>query len=78
MHCQLLDTRQLWKNNYEILSEDIETNQRKRLHMKDLQIHDKQIEVYTLIEIESIVLKMGKRLKDILACHIHICHYFTL
>ena len=72
------DTRQLWKNNYEILAEHIETNQRKRLHMKDLQLHDKQIEVYTLVEIESILLKIGKSLKDILTFHIHIRHYFAL
>ncbi|KAG5599419.1 hypothetical protein H5410_030789 [Solanum commersonii] len=49
MHYQVCDARQLWKNNYEILSQDITTIQRKRLCMKDLQLNEKQIEAYTLV-----------------------------
>lgn len=33
--------------------------------MKDLQLNDKKIEVYTYVEIENILLNIGKSLKDI-------------
>ncbi|XP_049387184.1 uncharacterized protein LOC125851434 [Solanum stenotomum] len=59
------DTRKLWENNYGILSEDITHIQRKRLQFNDLQLNTKQIEAYTLFEIESILLTMGRSLKDI-------------
>ncbi|XP_049362072.1 uncharacterized protein LOC125826778 [Solanum verrucosum] len=65
MNCQVSDTRKLWENNYGILSEDIMHIQRKRLQFNDLQLNTKQIEVYTLFEIESILLKIGRSLKDI-------------
>ncbi|KAH0729428.1 hypothetical protein KY289_000616 [Solanum tuberosum] len=65
MNCQVSDTRKLWENNYGILSEDITHIQRKRLQFNDLQLNTKQIEAYTLFEIESILLKMGRSLKDI-------------
>ncbi|XP_069146144.1 uncharacterized protein [Solanum lycopersicum] len=44
IHCQVSDSHKLWENNYNILSEDITSMQRKRLHLKDLQLTDKQIE----------------------------------
>ncbi|XP_060190349.1 uncharacterized protein LOC132619465 [Lycium barbarum] len=65
IHCQVFDSSMVWKNNYEILSEDIPTLQRKRLRMKILLLSQEQIEAYTLFEIESILLKMGKSLQDI-------------
>ncbi|XP_019240131.1 PREDICTED: uncharacterized protein LOC109220120 [Nicotiana attenuata] len=65
IHCQVTDCRKIWKTNFEILSEDIISLQRKRFRLKDLQLTKKQLEAYTLFEIESILLKMGKSLKDI-------------
>ncbi|XP_075088410.1 uncharacterized protein LOC107790380 [Nicotiana tabacum] len=65
IHCQVTDCRKIWKPNFEILSEDIISLQRKRFRLKDLQLTKKQLEAYTLFEIESILLKMGKSLKDI-------------
>ncbi|XP_019240003.1 PREDICTED: uncharacterized protein LOC109219999 [Nicotiana attenuata] len=65
IHCQVTDCRKIWKTNFEILSEDIISLQRKRFRLKDLQLTKKQLEAYTLFEIESILLKIGKSLKDI-------------
>nr|XP_009789935.1 PREDICTED: uncharacterized protein LOC104237479 [Nicotiana sylvestris] len=59
------DSSKFWKNNRGILSEDITSLQRKRFQLKNLQLTEKQVEAYTLFEIETIILKMGKSLKDI-------------
>lgn len=65
MLCQVSDARQVWKNNYGILSEDITSMRRQKLRMQDLQLNQNQIEAYTLLEIESTLLKIGKSLKHI-------------
>ncbi|XP_062089334.1 uncharacterized protein LOC133795888 [Humulus lupulus] len=65
IHCQVSDASQLWKSNYTALSEDMVSLQRKRFRMKDLQLTEQQVEVYTLFEIEGIMLKMGKSLKEV-------------
>ncbi|KAM3376292.1 hypothetical protein P3S68_015007 [Capsicum galapagoense] len=65
IHCQVSDSAKLWRTNYEILSEDITSLQRKRFQVKDLQLTEKQLEAYTLFELETILVKMGKSLKDI-------------
>ncbi|XP_062075050.1 uncharacterized protein LOC133779064 [Humulus lupulus] len=65
IHCQVSDASQLWKSNYIALSEDITSLQRKRFRMNGLKLTEQQVEAYTLFEIESIMLKMGKSLKDI-------------
>ncbi|KAH0712136.1 hypothetical protein KY289_008095 [Solanum tuberosum] len=65
IHCQVSDSSKLWRSNYEILSEDITSLQRKRFQLEDLQLTEKQLESYTLFEIETILMKMGKSLKDI-------------
>ncbi|KAH0735831.1 hypothetical protein KY285_011538 [Solanum tuberosum] len=65
IHCQVSDSSKLWRSNYEILSEDITSLQRKRFQLEDLQLTEKQLESYTLFEIETILVKMGKSLKDI-------------
>ncbi|KAM3234137.1 hypothetical protein P3L10_019496 [Capsicum annuum] len=65
IHCQVSDSAKLWRTNYEILSEDITSLQRERFQVKDLQLTEKQLEAYTLFELETILVKMGKSLKDI-------------
>lgn len=65
MNCQVLDSHKLRENNYCILSEDITSMQRKRLRSIDSQLNAKQIESYTLLDIESIFLKMGRSLNYI-------------
>ncbi|KAK9174942.1 hypothetical protein WN944_026946 [Citrus x changshan-huyou] len=63
--CWVSDAPQLWKSNYTTLSEDITSLQRKKFRLKDLQLTKQQVEAYTLLEIETIMLKMGKSLRDI-------------
>lgn len=65
IYCQVSNVSELWKTHAETLSEDILTLQRKRFNVPDLQLTDKQIECYTLIEIENIMQKLGKSLRDI-------------
>nr|XP_025887491.1 uncharacterized protein LOC112941712 [Solanum lycopersicum] len=65
IHCQVSDSSKLWRSNYEILSEDITSLQLKRFQLEDLKLNEKQLESYTLFEIETILLKIGKSLKDI-------------
>ncbi|XP_024042716.1 uncharacterized protein LOC107175162 [Citrus sinensis] len=63
--CWVSDAPQLWKSNYTTLSKDITSLQRKKFRLKDLQLTEQQVEAYTLLEIETIMLKMGKSLRDI-------------
>ena len=65
IHCQVSDSNKLWENNYKILAEYITSMKRKRLHLKDLQISDKQIEAYSLLEIENMLIKHKRSLRDI-------------
>ena len=50
------DSSKLWRSNYEILSEDITSLQRKRFQLADLKLNEKQLESYTLFEIETILI----------------------
>ena len=61
IHCQVADALKLWTTHYEILSEYIATMQRRKYKVNNLHLSDSQIEAYTLFEIESIMLKMGKK-----------------
>ncbi|XP_024979018.1 uncharacterized protein LOC112516232 [Cynara cardunculus var. scolymus] len=63
-HCQVSDALRLWNTYYEILSEDITIMQR-RFKVNNLKLTALEIEAYTLFEIESIMEKMGKSLKEI-------------
>ncbi|XP_069147085.1 uncharacterized protein [Solanum lycopersicum] len=65
IHCQVSDSYKLWRSNYEILSNDITSLQRKIFQLEDLKLNEKKFESYTLFEIETILLKIGKSLKDI-------------
>ena len=57
IHCKVSDPHMFWENNYKILLEYITLMKRKRLHHKDLQLTDKQIEAYSLLEIENMLIK---------------------
>ncbi|XP_074373675.1 uncharacterized protein LOC141714026 [Apium graveolens] len=65
IYCQVSDASQLWKNTYTALSEDITSLQRKRFRNKCLQLTKEQVEAYTLVEIETLMQKLGKSLRDI-------------
>ncbi|KAL6540370.1 hypothetical protein OROHE_012141 [Orobanche hederae] len=47
------------------LSEDILSLQRKRFKVPELQLTQQQIETYTLLEIEELMQKLGKSIRDI-------------
>lgn len=65
IYCQISDASQLWKNTYTALSEDMTSLQRKRFRNKELQLNEEQVEAYTLLEIETLMQKLGKSLRDI-------------
>ncbi|XP_074374103.1 uncharacterized protein LOC141714484 [Apium graveolens] len=65
IYCQVSDASQLWKNTYTALSEDMTSLQRKRFRNKELQMTEEQVEAYTLVEIETLMQKLGKSLRDI-------------
>ncbi|XP_074323219.1 uncharacterized protein LOC141660159 [Apium graveolens] len=56
---------ELWKTHSQILSEDMLHMQRKRFQFPTLQLTTTQTEAYALVEIESLMHKLGKSLKDI-------------
>ncbi|KAL8087815.1 hypothetical protein AgCh_037814 [Apium graveolens] len=56
---------ELWKTHSQILSEDMFHIQRKRFQFPTLQLTTAQTEAYALVEIESLMQKLGKSLKDI-------------
>ena len=41
IHCQVSDSSKLWRSNYEILSENITSLQRKRFQLEDLKLNEK-------------------------------------
>ncbi|KAJ9547468.1 hypothetical protein OSB04_020011 [Centaurea solstitialis] len=59
------DALRLWNTHYEALSEDIAIMQAKRFKVNNLKLTAAKIEAYTLFEIESIMLKTGKSLKEV-------------
>ncbi|XP_074355163.1 uncharacterized protein LOC141693869 [Apium graveolens] len=63
--CQVSNIPELWKTHSTILSEDMLYLQRKRFQVPDLQLTQEQIESYALVEIEGLMQKLGKSLKDI-------------
>ncbi|XP_024981688.1 uncharacterized protein LOC112518279 [Cynara cardunculus var. scolymus] len=64
-HCQVSDALRLWNTHYEILSKDITIMQRKRFKVNNLKLTASELEAYTLFEIESIMVKIGKSLNEI-------------
>ncbi|KAG5615892.1 hypothetical protein H5410_015716 [Solanum commersonii] len=51
--------------HYQVSDSHIISMQRKRLRLKDLKLNEEKIEAYSLFEIENILQKMSKSLKDI-------------
>ncbi|WOG91187.1 hypothetical protein DCAR_0310435 [Daucus carota subsp. sativus] len=65
IHCQVSDASHLWKNCFIALSEDITSLHRKRFNNKELKLTEEQVEAYTLVELETLMQKSGKSLRDI-------------
>ncbi|XP_077223478.1 uncharacterized protein LOC143857091 [Tasmannia lanceolata] len=64
LFCEISNPLELWERNWRRLSDDILYRQRKALEYAELQLNDYQIENYTLFDIESILVRSGKSLKD--------------
>ncbi|XP_074363652.1 uncharacterized protein LOC141704304 [Apium graveolens] len=63
--CQVSNVPELWKSHSTILSKEMLYLQRKRFQVPNLHLTQEQIESYALVEIEGIMQKLGKSLKDI-------------
>ncbi|XP_074336548.1 uncharacterized protein LOC141673702 [Apium graveolens] len=63
--CQVFNVLELWRTHSEILSEDMLHLQRRRFQAPNLQLTKEQMESYALAEIDDLMQKLGKSLKDI-------------
>ncbi|XP_074337453.1 uncharacterized protein LOC141674642 [Apium graveolens] len=63
--CQVSNIPELWKTHSQILSEDMLHLQQKRFQVPNLQLTKEHIEAYALLEIEGLMQKLGKSLKEI-------------
>ncbi|XP_077242429.1 uncharacterized protein LOC143882934 [Tasmannia lanceolata] len=64
LFCEISNPLELWERHWRVLSDDIQYRQCDAFQFADLQLNDYQIQNYTLFEIESILLRNGKSLKD--------------
>ena len=64
LFCEVSRPQQLWKENWESLSEDILHKQRKHFRYPDLQLTEEQIQNYCLVEIEALLHRFGKSLAE--------------
>jgi hypothetical protein len=64
LFCEVSDPGKLWESAWELLSEDIERRQRRILNFEALKLDAEQIKNLTLIEIETLLRRGGKSLKD--------------
>uniref|UniRef100_K3YXY4 ATP-dependent DNA helicase n=2 Tax=Setaria italica TaxID=4555 RepID=K3YXY4_SETIT len=64
LFCEVTDPLKLWESNWELLSEDIERHQRRFMNFERLHLQPEQKKKLTLIEIEQLLRKGGKSLKD--------------
>lgn len=62
--CEIYETLKLWESTWEMLSEDILLRQRRILNFPDLILTEGQVKNYTLYEIELILQKNKRSLRD--------------
>ncbi|XP_074301372.1 uncharacterized protein LOC141632756 [Silene latifolia] len=65
LFCEVTDVLELWNRSREMLSEDIERRKRRLFNHPGLVLTVDAKVAYTLIEVEQILLRYGKTLKDI-------------
>ncbi|XP_074347407.1 uncharacterized protein LOC141686261 [Apium graveolens] len=65
IYFQVSNIPELWKTHSQILSEDMLHLQRKRFQVPNLQLTKEHIEAYALLEIEGLMQKLRKSLKEI-------------
>ncbi|XP_074300171.1 uncharacterized protein LOC141631392 [Silene latifolia] len=65
LFCEVTDIKTFWENSYSMLSEDIERRKRKAFNHPTLILQEDVKRSYTLIEIDKVLMRYGKTLKDI-------------
>ncbi|XP_074306204.1 uncharacterized protein LOC141641444 [Silene latifolia] len=65
LFCEVTDIKTFWENSYSMLSEDIERRKRKAFNHPTLILQEDVKRSYTLIEIDKMLMRYGKTLKDI-------------
>ncbi|KAK9683442.1 hypothetical protein RND81_10G141700 [Saponaria officinalis] len=65
LFCEVTDVVTLWNNSYVMLSEDIERKKRKLFGHPGLVLTEEAKRSYTLIEVDKVLMRYGKSLKDI-------------
>ncbi|KAK9671842.1 hypothetical protein RND81_12G058200 [Saponaria officinalis] len=65
LFCEVTDVVTLWNNSYVILSKDIERKKRKLFGHPGLVLTEEAKRSYTLIEVDKVLMRYGKSLKDI-------------
>lgn len=68
----------LWQTNWELLSEDIQRRQRRIFNFQSLELNSVQIKSLLLAEIEQLLAKGGKSLKDFPGCQYQIVQFFKI
>ncbi|XP_074283443.1 uncharacterized protein LOC141607991 [Silene latifolia] len=65
LFCEVTDVKTLWESSYSMLSDDIERKKRRAFNHPTLVLQEDVKRSYTLIEIDKILMRYGKSLKDI-------------
>ncbi|XP_056688534.1 uncharacterized protein [Spinacia oleracea] len=64
LFCEVSDPKELWEKHWTDLSDDIVYRQRQRLGIPNLSLTEEQIQNYTLYEIEQLLNREHRSLKD--------------
>ena len=64
LFCEVSQPEQIWELNWKDFLEDILFRQRRILRFDQLQLSENQLRNYALYEIEKLLIKAGKSLKD--------------
>uniref|UniRef100_A0A2N9GSG7 ATP-dependent DNA helicase n=1 Tax=Fagus sylvatica TaxID=28930 RepID=A0A2N9GSG7_FAGSY len=64
MFCEVSDPHGLWVANWELLSDDILYRQKRILMYEHIQLTDEELQNHALFEIEQILAKSGRSLKE--------------
>ncbi|XP_074282727.1 uncharacterized protein LOC141607269 [Silene latifolia] len=64
LFCEVSDPNTIWSAHWEKLSDDILPRQRRRMGVEDLTLSEEQIKNYALLDIEQILNRSGRSLKE--------------
>ncbi|XP_074318320.1 uncharacterized protein LOC141655124 [Silene latifolia] len=64
LFCEITDPKQLWLAHWKDLSDDILPRDQRRLGYRDVKLNDEQIQNYALLELEIILNRSSRSLKQ--------------